>query len=32
MNDVLPKPFTKEGMLSMLEVRSLATSCHADGD
>lgn len=23
MNDVLPKPFTKEGMLSMLEVRSL---------
>jgi len=22
MNDILPKPFTKEGLLDMLEVRS----------
>lgn len=31
MNDILPKPFTKEGLLSMLEVRILSVYAHSYG-
>lgn len=32
MNDILPKPFTKDGLLQMLEVRSLILTFSTGGN